>query len=108
MIFFSSPTVNRNIRFVFSNILWICVAAYFTYHVFSGARGALSWAMLSKELKSLEKELKSLKETNDILENKISLLRTNNLDLDLLEEEAYSILGLAKEKDQIILLPREK
>ena len=107
MIFFSSPTVNRNVRFILSNIVWICVACYFTYHMFSGARGALSWALLSREVESLEKELNSLKEENAFLENKIKLLRNNSLDLDLLEEQAQNVLGLAKENDIIVLLPRE-
>lgn len=107
MIFFSSPKVNRNVRFIFSNIIWICIACYFTYHIFSGARGALSWAMLSREVVSLEKELKNLQEENAFLENKIRLLRSNNLDLDLLEEEAQAVLGLAKENDLVVLLPRE-
>ncbi|MBR1735183.1 MAG: septum formation initiator family protein [Alphaproteobacteria bacterium] len=107
MIFFSSPTVNKNIRFIFSNIIWICIACYFTYHIFTGARGALSWALLSHDVIELENNLKSLKEENAFLENKIRLLRNNSLDLDLLEEEAQSILGLAKENEIIVLLPRE-
>ena len=73
----------------------------------SGARGALSWALLSREVESLEKELNSLKEENAFLENKIKLLRNNSLDLDLLEEQAQNVLGLAKENDVIVLLPRE-
>ena len=75
--------------------------------MFSGARGALSWALLSREVESLEKELNSLKEENAFLENKIKLLRNNSLDLDLLEEQAQNVLGLAKENDVIVLLPRE-
>jgi cell division protein FtsB len=73
----------------------------------SGARGAVSWALLSKEVGSLEKELKILKEENAFLENKIGRLRDNNLDLDLLEEQAQNILGFADENDLIVLLPRE-
>jgi cell division protein FtsB len=85
--------------------MWICVAGYFTYHIFTGARGAISWALLTKEVQSLEMELKSLKEDNAFLENKISLLRNDNLDLDLLEEEAQNILGFSYENDIIVLLP---
>jgi len=87
--------------------VWICVAAYFSYHLLNGARGAISWATLSRELESLEKELKDLKEDNAFLENKISLLRNNSIDLDLLEEQAQTILGFAHKSDLIVLLPRE-
>jgi cell division protein FtsB len=73
----------------------------------SGARGAVSWAMLSMELDAIERELNALKEENAFLENKINCLRENNLDLDLLEEQARNILGFANENDTIVLLPRE-
>lgn len=105
MIYFSSPLINKNIRFIISNIVWICVAGYFTYHIFTGARGAVSWALLTREVETLEKELKNLKEDNAFLENKISLLRNDNLDLDLLEEQAQNILGFSYENDIIVLLP---
>ncbi len=55
----------------------------------------------------LETELKGLQEENSFLENKINLLRDNNLDLDLLQEQAMSILGYANPDDMVILLPRE-
>lgn len=107
MIFFASPTVNRNVRFILSNIAWICIACYFIYHAFNGARGALSWAILSQKVERLEKEFSFLKEENDFLEKKIQSFRINNLDLDLLEEQARNVLGLAEKNDIIVLLPRE-
>lgn len=107
MLFFSSPTISRNVRFVFSNIIWICVASYFAYHMLTGARGALSWAVLTGEVENLEKELSELKVENAFLENKINGLRKSNLDLDLLEEQAMEILGLTKEGDVVVLLPRD-
>lgn len=81
---------------------------YFVFHIFSGARGIVSWTKLSKEVIALEKELQDLREENQFLENKISRLRSDNLDLDLLEEQAQSILGFAYENDLIILLPRSR
>jgi cell division protein FtsB len=73
----------------------------------SGARGGISWIKMNKEIASLEEELKSLKEDNEFLENKINLMRDSNLDLDLLEEEAISVLGFSHENNTIVLLPRE-
>ncbi|MCR5224477.1 MAG: septum formation initiator family protein [Alphaproteobacteria bacterium] len=75
--------------------------------MFTGARGAVSWAKLTHEVTKLETELKGLQEENSFLENKINLLRDNNLDLDLLQEQAMSILGYANPDDMVILLPRE-
>jgi cell division protein FtsB len=82
------------------------VVCYLVFHIFSGARGALSWTKLSREVSLLEKELKNLKEENEFLENKISLIRSDNLDLDLLEEQAHGILGFSEENDIIVLFPK--
>jgi cell division protein FtsB len=106
MLFFSSPSINKNIRLIASNIIWVCIVWYFAYHVTSGARGVLSWNKLQVEVVNLERELKILKEENAFLENKISLLRNDNIDLDLLEEVARSVLGLSYENDLIVMLPR--
>jgi cell division protein FtsB len=42
------------------------------------------------------------------LENKIKLMRSDNLDLDLLEEQALSIIGFANANDIVVLLPRDE
>jgi cell division protein FtsB len=89
-----------------SNIVWVGIACYFTYHMFIGARGIVSWTVLSREIEKLEKELNSLRDENSFLENKIKRLRTNSLDLDLLEEQALNILGFSNEDDIIVLLPK--
>ncbi|MDR2766656.1 MAG: septum formation initiator family protein [Holosporaceae bacterium] len=87
-------------------MVWICLFGYFFYHIMSGARGAVSWMKLNGEIASLEEEWKTLKENNKFLEGKIKLMRDNNLDLDLLEEQAIEILGFADENDTVVLLPR--
>ncbi|GHU16546.1 hypothetical protein FACS189472_01830 [Alphaproteobacteria bacterium] len=102
-----SNLLSRNLKSVASNAVWICIVGYFLFHIFSGARGAVSWAKLSYESDRLERELLSLKEENAFLENKIKLIRDDNLDLDLLEEQARNLLGMTNENDLVILLPHE-
>ncbi|MDR1361770.1 MAG: septum formation initiator family protein [Holosporaceae bacterium] len=100
-------SIDKNLRLIASNMAWICVAGYFLFHMFSGARGAISWARLNREVEILEKELALLQEENAFWENKISLIRENNLDLDLLDEQARDILGMAEASDIVVILPRE-
>ncbi|GHT90826.1 hypothetical protein FACS1894122_02070 [Alphaproteobacteria bacterium] len=102
-----SPTLNRNLKSVASNAIWICIVGYFLFHMVSGARGAVSHEKLSREMDRLEHELLSLKEENAFLENKIRLIRDDNLDLDLLEEQARNLLGMTHENDLVILLPHD-
>ncbi|MDR2645716.1 MAG: septum formation initiator family protein [Holosporaceae bacterium] len=101
-----SPSIKKNFQLIASNIVWISIIGYFVFHIFSGARGAVSWAKSSKEAVLLEKELKVLKEENEFLENKISRMRSDNLDPDLLEEQAMSVIGFSHKNNTIVLLPR--
>ncbi|MDR2157753.1 MAG: septum formation initiator family protein [Holosporaceae bacterium] len=103
-----SSSIKKNFKLIALNAIWIAIVSYFIFHIFTGARGAISWSKLSREIVSLEKELKNLKEENEFLENKINLIRSDNLDLDLLEEQAQSIIGFANENDVVVLLPRSK
>lgn len=104
MIFPSGIT--RNFKLILSNLIWICIAGYFTYHILSGARGFLSWNKLDREMTMLSDEFKHLKYENEFLENKVSRIRDDNLDLDLLEEQAQNILGFFKKDSIVVLLPR--
>ncbi|MDR0678069.1 MAG: septum formation initiator family protein [Holosporaceae bacterium] len=105
-MFFHPSSVTKNVKSIASYVIWVSVVCYFIFHIFSGARGAVSWAKLSREIESLDKELKDLKEANEFLENKINLMRSDNLDLDLLEEQAQSIIGFYNENDIVVLFPR--
>ena len=103
-----SPSVKKNFQLIASNIVWISIISYFIFHIFSGARGIISWTKLNKEITLLEKELKDLKEENEFLENKIGLIRSDNLDLDLLEEQAHSVIGFYHKNAIVVLLPRDE
>jgi cell division protein FtsB len=100
------PSLKRNFKSIMLNMVGIFMVGYFVFHIFSGARGVVSWAKLSKEATTIEKELNDLKEENEFLENKINGMRSNNLDPDLLEEQALNIIGFSHKDDLIVLLPR--
>lgn len=99
--------MNKDLKQVFTNVVWIMIAGYFVYHMISGARGVVAWQQLKDEVEHLEQQREQLRSENRLLENRISRLRLDNLDLDLLEEEAQKILGFFHPNDQIVLLPKE-
>lgn len=99
--------MHSDLKVVAFNMLWVCAVGYFAYHLISGARGILSLETLSDELPFLEHELAQIKGENAFLANKISRIREDNLDLDLLEEEAQRILGFFSPNDLVVLLPKE-
>lgn len=101
-----SQSAKSNLKAIFSNLVWICIAGYFVYHIVIGGRGIISWTILSHEADQLESELDKLKFENEFLENKIKGMRSDSLDLDLLEEQAERIIGFCHAEDTVVLLPQ--
>lgn len=99
--------MHNDLKVIAWNMLWVLAVGYFAYHLVSGARGIFSLEALSDELPILEHQLSQLRAENDFLANKISRIREDNLDLDLLEEEAMRILGFFHTDDKIVLLPKD-
>ena len=102
-----SLSAKSNLRSIFSNLIWICIAGYFVYHIVIGARGIVSWTILSREADQLESDLNKIKKENAFLDNKIKGMRADSLDLDLLEEQAERILGFCYPEDTVVLLPQD-
>ena len=102
-----SLSAKNNLKSVFSNLIWICIAGYFVYHIIIGARGVVSWTILSREANQLESELTKIKKENEFMNNKIRGMRSDSLDLDLLEEQAQKILGFCYPEDTVVLLPQD-
>ena len=102
-----SQVAKGNLKGVFSNLIWICIAGYFVYHIVIGGRGVVSWSILSYKADQLESELNKIKSENEFLENKIKGMRSDSLDLDLLEEQSERILGFCRAEDTVVLLPQK-
>jgi len=79
--------------------------AYFGYNVIIGDRGLLSKWRLADEVAQLELKFDGLKQRRALLEQKVSLVRPESLDPDMLDERARIILNLAHPNDITILRP---
>lgn len=83
----------------------VCVMGYFGYHVIIGDHGLLSRWRLADEVVHLEHRLDKLNQRRAQLEHKVSLVRPESLDPDMLDERARIILNLAHPNDITILRP---
>ncbi len=101
-----SLAVRQGIKYILTTSIWLGIAFYFVYHIIIGGRGIISWTILSKEVVQLEHELDEIKKSNEFLDNKVKGMRSESLDLDLLEEQAEKVLGFAYPDDTIVLLPK--
>jgi cell division protein FtsB len=86
-----------------------CFVLYLGYHGLYGERGLITMLRLKKEIGHLEFDLAAMREESKILQRRITLLRPESLDVDLLEERARVQLGYARSADLVIFdrLPTE-
>ena len=98
--------LRRRSRQVVFPVVGACVLAYFTYHTVQGDRGLLAFARLSQEVDRAEAALADLRSKREAIEHRTSLLRTDNLDLDLLEEQARGTFNLLHPNDLMVLSPK--
>jgi cell division protein FtsB len=77
---------------------------YLASHVMRGERGIMSLIELSNQSKELQKELDLVRSERITIESKVEALRSDSLDLDLLDEQARKIIGLSQPEEVVYLL----
>ena len=82
--------------------LFIC---YFLAHSFQGNRSVLAWMHLHKQVTLAEQTLAETRSMQDVYERRIALLRSEQLDADMLDERARIMAGLVHPDDFIVLDP---
>ncbi len=78
------------------------VLSYFAYHALEGAHGFKSWLELSAEKDALVIKAAEIRDQREALQNKVALLKPDNLDPDLLSERVREQLGLNHPEEVIL------
>ncbi|MDR6871671.1 cell division protein FtsB [Bosea sp. BE125] len=79
------------------------VVSYFLFHAQHGARGLEARDTLQGTLRGMEAELAALTGERKSWEQRLSLVRDEAVDRDLLEEMARSTLGRVHKNDVILM-----
>jgi len=83
------------------NIIIVASFCYFAIHFIYGERGLVAYFKLSAQHERAKIELQNLDSERLGLLNKTRLLRDESLDLDMLDQKAREILGLAAPDEQV-------
>ncbi len=94
--------MRRGLRRAITPCLGFCALMYFGYHSVQGDRGIISYLRLSAQLERTEMALRDSNQARDALVRRVGLLRPENLDRDMLDQQARHILGLAHPHDVVI------
>ena len=99
--------LNRQIRDQYGSIaltlIFVGLLAYFTYHAISGERGFFAMLALQDELTKSKNELDAIRADRINFEHKVALMRSDSLDLDLLDEQARKVLIYAAPSEEVYL-----
>jgi cell division protein FtsB len=79
------------------------LVGYFVHHAHSGARGLEAKRHLKIQIQDISEELDKVKSDRAEWERRIALLRSDQIDRDLLEERARTLLGRVHRNDLVII-----
>jgi cell division protein FtsB len=91
-------------RQILAPLLFATVFGYFGYHLVNGDRGLLAMAQLQRETRIADQNFAEADATRKIWERRVSELRNQSLDPDMLDERARSLLNYAKKDDIIVFM----
>ena len=77
---------------------------YVGFQSVQGERGLLRWIERSAEVERSRAEVAALADARRKLERRVSQLRSDNLDLDLLDQEARRLLNLGHPDEEVLFL----
>lgn len=94
----------RRARNALLPVLCFSAAVYFAYHALAGERGIGAYSRLTADIKATQALLADARAEREILEKKVSLLRAEALDPDMLEEQSHRTLNYLRANERIIFM----
>ena len=77
---------------------------YFAANAFTGNHGLRAQQDLEQQLTAMKGDLMQLKAERAVWERRVSLLRTDRIDPDMLDERTRALIGYADPRDLTLLL----
>lgn len=102
-----SYDTKRRLRGALLPVICFTVVGYFSYHAVEGDRGLRAFSRLAADIEVTKLLLEDARSERQYLENKVNLLKTENIDPDMLEEQAHRILGMMRSDERLIYLNKQ-
>ena len=99
--------IRKGRKFQFKKIILVSFATllifYCLYQAINGERGISSLFYFSKKHNILKEEIEILRTERLDIENRVNALKSESLDIDLLDEQTRRVLGYARNDETIYL-----
>jgi cell division protein FtsB len=92
-------------RQILAPVIFATVFGYFGYHLVNGDRGLLAMVHLQRENQVAIQNFAEAETTRKIWERRVSELRNQSLDPDMIDERARILLNYARKDDLIVFTP---
>jgi cell division protein FtsB len=92
-------------RQILAPVIFATVFGYFGYHLVNGDRGLLAMVHLQRESQVALQNLAEAETTRSIWERRVSELRNQSLDPDMIDERARILLNYSRKDDLIVFTP---
>jgi cell division protein FtsB len=79
---------------------------YFGVNAYTGEHGLIAKRDLDQDIAQLTRELEAVKAERAVWQRRVSLLKSDNIDPDLLDERARALLDDADPRDLTLMLKR--
>ena len=86
-------------------VIGIALTGYFAYNLVEGDRGLKAWFRLNQEIRTATADLEAIRAQRAALDLKVSNLRPEHIDPDLLDERIRATLNLVSPDDIVIMHP---
>lgn len=98
--------MRRRLRYAIAPVFCASLMVYAGYHFFEGERGLKAWWALNQEIDETVRELRDVRAARERLEARVTLLREDSLDLDMLEERVRLMLSRGRQGEIVVLYER--
>jgi cell division protein FtsB len=97
--------LRRRAHFVIGPVIGIALTGYFVYHLIEGDHGLIRWLSLTREIRAESANLEVVRAQRKALDLRVSELRPDHLDPDLLDERVRATLNLVAPDEIVIMRP---
>ena len=99
--------LKRRARHAVAPVLGIGIFGYFAYHAIEGDRGLFAYMRMKEHVAEAEQMRLEVAEIRAELDRRVSLMRPDHTDPDMLDERARSMLNLAQPDEVVIFNKRQ-
>ncbi len=100
--------MRRRARVLVGPVFGLALIGYFAYHLVEGDRGLRAWLRVTLELRGAKERLAAVKAERAALEHRVSHMRSDRVDPDLLDTQVRRTLDVAAPDEIVIMEPPDK